>query len=528
MEYKEHKKSPPIHDNRWVNKKEILSNTHSYYQNNSDIAHDMKIIDNNTNDSWEVPIALDSNQLENFPNNIFPPWLDNFIKGVAEESQTPIASSAFTALTALSSVLNKKYKINIRGNWYEYLNIYLIMALDSGHRKSFIYSEFMKPILNYEIEKKREFNSMSAEKKEIIKTHELCLSELESKYGKSPNKKTLEDIKKLAKENSELKSSIAARPKLIASDATPEKIAVILFEQNERLTLASPEGAEVIEIAAGRYNNRPNQDLYLKAFSSESFDVERLSREPIHLESPSLVIGLFVQLSVLQSMPIEFSNRGLTQRFLYSIPDSLLGYRKVNPPVTPDHIRLEYMKKMNKLLPFNKDEKIKTLTLSEDALNYLIIEQFEIEKKLRNKNLNEGMIGWLSKLIGQILRISGIIHMAENIENDSINLVIEKQTLKKAFGLKKYLISHAEKAFGLIGTSQKTTDLEYLLDIIIEKSQINQSFIITYREIFESTKRRFKNAATFKIKLKELEDYYWIKQFKNGKQFIKLNPNYNS
>ena len=75
-----------------------------------------------------------------------------------------------------------------------------------------------------------------------------------------------------------------------------------------------------------------------------------------------------------------------------------------------------------------------------------------------------------------------------------------------------------------MGTDDNVDDLKYLLDVIKSKCVDGQT---TYREIFESTKRRFKTANMLREKLQALEDFYWIKQYKptpQSKQFILLNP----
>lgn len=334
----------------------------------------------------------------------------------------------------------------------------------------------------------------------------------------------MKEIKALSNEIAKLKSERTILPKIIASDATPEKLAMIMNEQDEKIALLSAEGAEVFEMIAGRYGEKPNQDLYLKSFNAEAFDVERVSREAIHLRSPSIVIGLFVQSSVIQDIPQEFTNRGLTQRFLYSFPTSYLGYRDVRPETIKKDLIKKYEKSIKTLLEFEIKSN-EPLLLSDEAIDLLEEQMKEIELMLRNKNMNIGMVGWLSKLTGNIVRIAGLLHIADAIDDlESMPKVISKTTLKKAFILKEYLICHAERAFGIMGVDERIEDLKYLLDVIKEKSINKKSLELTYREVFESTKRRFKSATVFKRKLRELEEMYWIKNYKNGKQYISLNP----
>lgn len=62
----------------------------------------------------------------------------------------------------------------------------------------------------------------------------------------------------------------------------------------------------------------------------------------------------------------------------------------------------------------DESEELKTLELTEDASAYLVKQQMEIEEKLRNDYINAGMVGWRSKLIGNIIRIAGLLHVTEH------------------------------------------------------------------------------------------------------------------
>jgi len=398
------------------------------------------------------------------------------------------------------------------------------LSLNSGNRKSPVFSLFLNPVLNYQNNERKRLRPIIKKETEVIKAKKKALKQIQNEYAKIPSNNLLNDMKDMVAEIDELELNKTVYPKIFTTDATPEKLAIILAEQSEKLALLSAEGAEVFEMIAGRYGEKPNQDLYLKSFSSESVDVERVSRDSLHLESPSMVIGLFVQDSVIQNIPRAFTNRGLTQRFLYSFPQSFLGYREINPDSINKSLLKVYNDNIIELLKFNPP-KDKSLSLSTDAVDYLNKQLLLIEDMLKNQNLNEGMIGWLSKLAGNIIRIAGNLHIVNHINNlDDIPLNIDSATLKKAFSLRDYLIYYAQKGFGIMGTDDNVDDLKYLLDVIKSKCVDGQT---TYREVFESTKRRFKTANAFREKLQALEELYWIKQYKptaQSKQFILLNP----
>jgi hypothetical protein len=91
---------------------------------------------------------------------------------------------------------------------------------------------------------------------------------------------------------------------------------------------------------AGRYNQAagPNLGVYLKGHAGDLLKVDRRGRPPEYVERPCLTIGLAVQPEVLRGLASRpgFGGRGLLARFLYSLPESLVGRRQAGaPPVLP-------------------------------------------------------------------------------------------------------------------------------------------------------------------------------------------------
>lgn len=138
----------------------------------------------------------------------------------------------------------------------------------------------------------------------------------------------LADVDRLVAELEALPVVVA--PRLVADDITPEKVAVLMAQHGERIALLSAEGG-VFGIMAGRYqpNSSPNLDVFLKAHSGDRLTVDRIGRSPVRLEKPALTIGLAVQPDVIRRLADtpEFRGRGLLARFLYALPDSLVGSR---------------------------------------------------------------------------------------------------------------------------------------------------------------------------------------------------------
>jgi len=142
-----------------------------------------------------------------------------------------------------------------------------------------------------------------------------------------------EEIKELERELPE----IPARPRLLIDDVTPEALAEKLSMHGESLGILQAEGG-IFDTIGGRYSNGiPNLDIYLKAYSGESCMVDRRGRNAVCLRHLLLTMVISPQPSVVQGFAgtAAFRGHGLVGRFLYVIPESLLGFRDAEPELVP-------------------------------------------------------------------------------------------------------------------------------------------------------------------------------------------------
>lgn len=137
-------------------------------------------------------------------------------------------------------------------------------------------------------------------------------------------------------------------PRFIVEDVTPEKLVDLMSENSEKIGLLSAEGGGVFNIMAGRYSSdgKANIEIFLKGFSGDYCAVDRIGREGKVLNEPALTIGLFLQPYVVKDLPVSFQERGLMPRFLYSFPQSFVGYRKVRTQPIQQAVKKLYLLNM--------------------------------------------------------------------------------------------------------------------------------------------------------------------------------------
>lgn len=481
-----------------------------------------------SNIEWSPPVPFDEYTLPAFPIEVFPEWLREYVKGVAESTQTPVDAPGMAAISVLSTALAKKFYVRLTGEWSESLNTYSILALPPGNRKSSVFKALQEPITTFEKEERERLITEVSEQRAKLKAKQKRLEQLEKEYAKDGEQTTLEEIIALANEIEN--EEILSLPRFITEDVTPEKLADLMAENQEKMALLSAEGGGIFSIMAGRYasDGKANLDIFLKGFSGDYCAVDRMGREAKVLDEPSLTIGLFLQPHVVQDVPPSFQERGLMPRFLYSFPRSLVGYRKITPQTIEADIKNRYLLNIKKLLRMDTHEGVQ-LTLNNKAKAAEEGLRREIEAMFLDGGELSEMKEWGSKLAGQIIRVAGLLHVAEHVQVltlDTSNIEgiprqIHEEIFTKACQLTSYFIEHAKAAYGCMGADKGTQDAKYLLEVIKRQEKST----IEYREIQNLTRKRFKKATHLKATLLELEDRGYIYQKKDGrKSLLEVNP----
>ena len=299
-------------------------------------------------------------------------------------------------------------------------------------------------------------------------------------------------------------------PRLVADDVTPEAAASLLADHGGRLAIISAEGG-IFDTMAGRYSSGvPILDLWLKGHAGDVLSVDRKGRPAEHIEHPALTLLLTAQPAVLAAIARNraFRGRGLLARFLYALPESNIGSRKIGADPVPNDVTENYEQHVRKLaedLSGWTDPAV--LTLDADAHELLLATERTIEPQLaEHGQLGTGLLAeWGSKLAGAMLRIAGLLHVAS--ESEAFRVPIGKDTLTRAVRIGTYFAEHARAALGLLGESD-TDDARYLLDHLTGK----EITAFTIRSLHvELPRGRFATADDVTAAVSVLHDHGYVR-----------------
>lgn len=466
---------------------------------------------------WENPVPFDEPNLPAFPVDTLPDTVRGYVLGLAESTQTPVDMCACSVLAALALCAQGRYKIQGKPDWVEPLNLYVVSVAEPSERKSAVIGAVSNPITAYEAEENKRRAPLIEESKMKLRVLEQEQKTMESKMAKKQDVKE-EDFLSIASEIAAFK--VMQPLKLYVDDITTEKLSSALSE-NGRTAILSSEGG-IFDLLAGLYSKNVNIDVFLKAYSGDTIRVDRIGRPSESIKDPALTILLTVQPNVISGMMSNrtFRGRGLTARFLYCMPRSLVGKRRFNTTPISYEAKQRYREIIEDMLDEDKAEP-ELITLSPEAVKLLEDFSVSLEPKLRGEYAD--ISDWAGKLVGNVLRLAGILTRADKPRFESVAfdnpqpLVASAAIMRNAITLGSYFIQHAKAAYDLMGADDVTENAKYILNAVTKRRL--EKF--TRRDVMRLC-RRFKTAGEVQPALDVLVDrgFLW-ENVKETKEFKK-------
>ena len=425
---------------------------------------------------WESPIPLLEYKLPPFPPVVEPRWLGEFILAVSESLEVPYELVWSFAFSVLSVAAARLFRIQVKPNYSEPLNIWPCSALEPGNRKSAAFTLCTESLMQWQRKEAAKLKPSIDLAKSQRATEETLVKGLRQSIAKKKGADR-EAIKKEIVEIERMFTEIPTPPELWTSDCTPEKLGVLLMENNERFGFLSDEGG-IFEILGGRYTGGvPNLDLFLKAHAGAPDQTSRMGRT-VTLESPALTIGISPQPSVLQDLANtpSFRGRGLLGRFLFTIPRSPLGGRTGETPAIPESILENFNISIRRMLdrPLVRDENdslvVQTFKLSPEAFERWKNFWKETETKFLEHGELETAKDWGSKLPGATVRLAGLLHYAKYVnEAEPWKTPVSDETMDMAIEISRCLIPHTLAVFGLMSADPQIESAKRILKWIKTK-----------------------------------------------------------
>jgi hypothetical protein len=465
---------------------------------------------------WTPPSPLSvAGEVPPFPVEVLPGWLGEYVAAVATATQTPPDLAGMLALAVLATVAAGAVEVQPRPGWREPLCLFVAVGMDAGARKSSVFTALTRPVADFERDQAAAALPGITETAVLRRIADQAAAHAEVAAGKAPaNQQEQTRAEAIARTAEAANLVVPPIPRWLVDDATPEALAGLLATYG-RIALLSPEG-DVFDQMAGRYNQAagPNLGVYLKGHAADLLKVDRRGRPPEYVERPCLTIGLAVQPEVLRGLAGRpgFGGRGLLARFLYSLPESLVGRRQPGAPPVPTAVAARYALELQTLaaslaVPAGDDGPA-LLTLDQAAGELLLGFERDLEPRLAAGSGDLAhLAGWAAKLAGATCRLAGLLHLANHLRDGWARL-ISADTLASAARLADYLTDHARAVFDLMGADPRVDDARWLLDWISRTGQAQ----FTRRDAHQAARGRFRKAADLEPALALLEEHGWVRR----------------
>ena len=405
---------------------------------------------------WDEPLPLGWRvQLPEFPAGALPPVIRDFVKALSASTQTPLGLTAPVALGMLSACVGGRVRVEVRPDWEEPTNLFIVPVADPASLKSAVVAECRVPLDQAEKflrEALAEDAIRTSTERQVKEKHAEGLKQAAAKTG------SMLDIQKaqraaLAAEEVE----VVTLPQLTVGDATPEALIGRLADNNGRIAAISAE-AGIFDNLIGRYSSKPNLDPVLMAHAGDMIQVDRQSRGSQRVERPALTLVASIQPFALHDLVGRdaFAGRGLLARVLWSLPADMAGTRSWDAPAIPERVRKEYRARLHDLaVTVGQYKEAHTLKLSADATQVFRAYYEKVEQMLVTGGaLGDGLAKlWGGKLRGSAARIAGCLHAAQGSE--VLTQEISAATMTAAIQIAEYFRHHAIAAFA--GADDKRT-----------------------------------------------------------------------
>jgi len=445
-------------------------------------------------DDWPDLIRLDEPDLPFFPVNGLPEPLAEMALAVARSLEIPVDMPAMIGLAIGGLCLSGRAVVRPLPDWTESPNLYAMIVLDPGERKSQTVRRMIEPLERFETE---ENERRAAGIRESQQRRTLLEKRIEKLTARAAAEDQLAERQKLEEIIHQSNCDLAELDmihsiRLLTNDVTPERLAVLLAQNEGRIGIIGAEG-DVLDIVGGRYSSdgRSNLGTVLAGYSGDTIRVDRQNREPILVRDPAITICLAIQYDVLKSLKRDksFRGRGLLARFCYCQPRSMIGERSIHAEPIPESVSSRYSEVVTRLLQHQTvSSGQRILDLTHDALTLLNGFRADVEYRLRKDGGDLSPIAdWGSKLPGMAVRIAAIIH-AFCLPDDPFGQSIGPDAMESGVRIGEYLIDHAKAAFQCMGGDPEMEQAQKIVRLLPEYVAAGS---VSKRELFQ----RFKHSS---------------------------------
>lgn len=402
-----------------------------------------------------------------FQLNWLPSPLREMCEALALNLSVPVDLPACIGLGVASACGCGRVSLNVREDWTEQGQLYLLVVMESGSAKTPVFKKMTDPLFATQTQENQRRTVQ-------IKEDEAELDVLRTQKAEAIKKKNVTQARELARKI-ETFPKVCPMRRFIGSNVTPEAYPEIMLENDGSTSILDDEG-DLFELLAGRYQDAPTLDPFLKGYNGSPLESHRRGRPSIVVPHANLSAMILAQPFIVDSVFADsrMVGKGLVPRFLIARPEPLREYG-TEPPI-PSSVKNDYEKAVHKMMALGKH----CFTLSPEAQRLFM--SFRDER--RNKQFDEWdalrRYGFTGKMESNLARIACSLKIWSGVSNDEITA----QQMRNAISIIRYFISHT---LYMLGPAAKLSDRARLL---LEQLRHSGSRIKNERDVKQSARKK--------------------------------------
>jgi hypothetical protein len=353
-------------------------------------------------------------------------------------------------------------------------NVYLVPATESGVGKSVTFKKVMAPVYGYQEELRQQEKAKHYSLKAELLRLNATLKHVES--GKEPVDENV--LPRMIRRKDEIEAELKHRPKIVCEDVTREKLQVLLAQNGERIFSASADAQQVIHAVLHGKGDNP----YIKAWSGDSVDVDRISRDAVPLKAPRIAILWLPQPDLIVEM---FTRRDLTVNgFLPRVLPCVVEYAPVLLEVRTRRVMLQTEKGWNDLVrglfaTYHAKRGDPFVLRPVDKVQALLITYYNsIVERRRDELADVGPFA--ARWAEQAWRLVVVLHAATHGSN-AHNEIVQASTAEHAIALMEFFSGQQLDLLRHTRAHAKTEAAVAVLKLLPAKSEVPDE--ITARDV---------------------------------------------
>ena len=471
------------------------------------------------------PIFLDEIILPEIDYELLPPWISNNIYTMSYQNQVSLGTATMLTVAALAASIQRQFIVSPYKNnsLMEPLNIWTLAVTDS-RQKRVILDAVLKPIVNKEKQLIEELKLILDDDliqdfhkatvrcliNKAARTEVEALTESRNWETNSKHRRAKDLVYEASKAKDKMPPPIKSSKMIITNDITVKNLQLKLAEHFGKLAIISDDSNLLKSMAS------PD---FLHGYMGGELRVKINDRYVTELNHIAITTGLIVPPEALETLKPKkrVYNKELASNFLYYIDDAIVGKNNLcNKEVDPQLAQFAYEAGFELMLglqlPFTFDENTEkyiptVISLNDETLELCHHFCTEVEFESSSGGKFEALRGWIENLPCVALRIAGLVHIANLVqqfldlivslpaeqrqelmnpcalsplsplshENLPNNLVIKKEIMVSVIEFCKKLIVHAQAAYGLMTVDETTNDAQYLLDWLYKHFEVDNN-----------------------------------------------------